>query len=129
MNNYIRNIEEATLANENFRTVIYTDARMQLVLMTIQPNENIPKETHGSVDQFLRIEQGEGKAILDGKEFLLADGSVIIIPKGVEHEIINTSSTESLKLYTIYTPPEHADGTIHKTSEEAIAAEEHYEGK
>jgi len=128
MNNYIRNIEEATLANENFRTVIYTDARMQLVLMTIQPNENIPKETHGSVDQFLRIEQGEGKAILDGKEFLLADGSVIIIPKGVEHEIINTSSTESLKLYTIYTPPEHADGTIHKTREEAIAAEEHYEG-
>lgn len=128
MSNYIKNIEAETLANEYFRSVIYTDARMQLVLMAIQPNENIPKETHKDVDQFIRIEQGEGKAILNGEEFLLEDGGVIIIPKGTEHEIVNTSSTNPLKLYTIYTPPEHAEGTVHKTRSEAIAAEEHYEG-
>ena len=124
MKNYIANIEEETLANDYFRKVIYTDERLQLVLMAIQPNENIPKEVH-QLDQFIRIERGEGKAILNGTELALKDGSVIIVPKGTEHEIINTSSTDVLKLYTIYTPPEHPDGTIHKTRAEAIEAEAH----
>ena len=128
MNNYIKNIEEETLANEYFRKVIYTDSRMQLVLMSIAPNENIPRETHSTIDQFIRVERGEGKAVLNGEEFMLNDGSVIIIPKDVEHEIINLSTTSALKLYTIYTPPQHADGTIHKTRAEAIEAEEHSEG-
>ena len=127
MKNYINNIEEETLANEYFRKVIYTDSNLQLVLMTIQPGENIPKETHTGIDQFIRIEAGEGEARLGGEIFPLTDGSAIIIPKGTEHEIVNTSETEALKLYTIYTPPEHKDGTIHKTREEAIAAEEHYD--
>lgn len=123
---YIPNIEEETLKNSYFRKVIYTDPRMQLVLMSIEPGENIPKEVH-DLDQFIRIEAGEGKAILNGEEFSLKDGSVVIVPKGTEHEIVNTGG-EPLKLYTIYTPPEHEDGTVHKTRAEALAAEEHFEG-
>ena len=128
MKNYIKNIEEDTLSNNYFRKVIYTDPNMQLVLMSIEPGENIPKEIHNNIDQFIRIEKGEGMAILNSEEFALNDGSVIIIPKGVEHEIINTSKDQVLKLYTIYTPPEHEDETIHKTRAEALIAEEHYHG-
>jgi len=87
--------------------------------MSLLPNEEIGTETHEDVDQFLRIESGEGKAVLNGEEFLLKDGSAVVVPAGVEHNIINTSSQNSLKLYTIYSPPEHRDGTIHRTKEDA----------
>ncbi len=124
---YFKNIEEETLANDNFRTVIYTDPRLQLVLMSLKPQEDIGMEVH-DLDQFIRIERGEGKAILDGTEFVLNDGSVVIVPKGTNHNIINTSTSNPMKLYTLYSPPNHAEGTTHKTKAEAEAAEEHYVG-
>lgn len=122
---YIKNIEEETLANDNFRKVIYTDPRLQLVLMSLLPGEDIGMESH-QLDQFIRIEKGTGRAILDGVENMLEDGSVIIVPKGTEHNIINTSATDKMKLYTVYAPANHAPGTIHKTKADAEAAEEHY---
>ncbi len=87
--------------------------------MALKPGEDIGQETHPDTDQFIRVESGEGKAILDGQEYALADGSALVIPAGAEHNVINTSSAEPLKLYTVYTPPEHPDGTIHKTKAEA----------
>ena len=129
MKGYVTNIEEKTLANENFREVLYTDERVQLVVMSLLPGEEIGEEVH-DLDQFLRIEQGEGKAVLDGAEHVIADGSAIVVPKGTRHNIINTG-TESMKLYTIYAPPNHKDGTIHKTKADAEADEEtdHFDGK
>jgi mannose-6-phosphate isomerase-like protein (cupin superfamily) len=123
MSGYIANIEEKTENNEFFREVLFTGPNSQLVVMSLKPGEEIGEEVHGDVDQFLRIEEGEGKAILDGEETMLRDGFAVVVPAGVKHNIINTSSAEALKLYTIYTPPEHRDGTIHKTKEEALADE------
>ncbi|MCA9364277.1 MAG: cupin domain-containing protein [Candidatus Moranbacteria bacterium] len=125
MNGFITNIEKKTLSNENYREVLFTTKRSQLVVMTLKPKEDIPEETHEDHDQFIRIEQGFGKAILNGEETQLKDGSAVIIPAGTKHRICNTSETEVLKLYTIYTPPEHAQGTIHKTKEEADEDESH----
>jgi len=125
MKGYVANIEELTLANENFRKVLYTDAKLQLVVMSLRPGEDIGEEEH-QLDQFIRVEKGEGKSVLNGQESALKDGSVVIIPQGVRHNIINTSSTEPLKLYTLYAPPNHKDGTIHKTKAEAEADEEHF---
>lgn len=119
------NIEEKTLANENFREVLFTGQHTQLVVMCLLPNENIGMEVHPNVDQFFRIEDGEGKAILNGEEFVFKNGDAIIIPAGTQHNIINTSTTDKLKLYTIYSPPNHLDGTIHKTKQEAMAGESH----
>lgn len=100
----------------------------QLVVMALKPGEDIGRETHPDTDQFIRVEAGQGKAILDGQEYALADGSALVIPAGREHNVINTSSTEPLKLYTVYTPSEHPDGTIHKTRAEAEAYErEHHQ--
>jgi mannose-6-phosphate isomerase-like protein (cupin superfamily) len=127
MNNYIQNLEEATIANENFRTVLYTDDNLQLVLMAIQPGENIPKEVHSGIDQFIRVEAGEGEVIISDTTYPLTDGTAIIIPKGVAHEIVNTSPDMVLKLYTIYTPPEHAPGTVQVTRAEALAAEDDHQ--
>lgn len=121
MSGYVTNIEEKTLQNEHFREVLYTAPHSQLVVMSLQPNEDIGEEVHETVDQFLRIKTGEGKAVLDGEEHVLTDGSAVDVPAGTKHNIINTSSTEKLKLYTIYSPAEHRDGTIHKTKEEALA--------
>jgi mannose-6-phosphate isomerase-like protein (cupin superfamily) len=127
MAGYHTDIEKKSLENEYFREVLYTGPHSQLVVMALKPREEIGLETHGDTDQFIRIEAGEGKAVLDGKEFVLRDGSAIVIPAGTEHNVINTSSTEALKLYTIYTPPEHPDGTIHKDKAEAEAYErEHH---
>ncbi|HSM57404.1 MAG TPA: cupin domain-containing protein [Candidatus Sulfomarinibacteraceae bacterium] len=123
MNGYITDIEARTLANEYFREVLFTAEHMQLVVMTLQPGEDIGKETHDDVDQFIRVEAGNGKSILDGEENDLTDGSVVVIPAGTEHNVVNSSSSDSLKLYTIYTPPEHPDGTVHKTRQEAIEYE------
>lgn len=120
------NIEEKTLENDYFREVLYTSQHLQLVVMSLQPNEDIGKEVHEINDQFIRVEAGEGKAILAGKEYKLEDGSVVVIPAGTEHNIINTSSTEKLKLYTLYSPPHHRDKTIHRTkADDAHDEEDH----
>ncbi|MFA7141923.1 MAG: cupin domain-containing protein [Candidatus Paceibacterota bacterium] len=120
MKKYITNIEKETLENEDFRRVLFTAHQMQIVVMSLLPNEEIGEEVHTDIDQFIRVEQGEGKAILDGEEFDLEDDSIVVIPGGVSHNIINSSSNEKLKLYTIYSPPEHKDKTIHKTKEEGM---------
>lgn len=117
------NIEADTLANTNFRKVLYTGAHSQLVLMSLLPNEEIGMEVHGNVDQFFRFESGEGKAILNGEEIMFKAEEVLIVPAGTNHNIINTSSTEPLKLYTIYSPANHPDGTVHATKAEAMADE------
>lgn len=127
MSGYSINIEEKTLAGENFREVLYTTQRSQLVIMTLQPNEEIGMEHHTGHDQFIRVEQGTGKALLDGEEHALEDGTALVIPAGTEHNVINTSSTDKLKLYTLYTPPEHPDGIVHKTKAEADEYEKHHE--
>ena len=119
MTGFIGNIEELTLANTYFRQVLYTGQHAQLVVMCLQANEDIGEEVHEIVDQFLRIEEGEGKAIINGEERLLKDGDAIIVPAGTKHNVINTSSVKQLKLYTIYSPSHHKDGIIHKTKEEA----------
>ena len=123
MTGYHANIEQETLANTNFRKVLFTGAHSQLVVMCLQPNEDIGTEVHPNVDQFFRFEEGEGKAILNGEEITFKADDVLIVPAGIEHNIINTSLTSALKLYTIYSPANHPDGTIHTTKAEAIAAE------
>lgn len=122
MKGFITNIEKESLENTNFRKVLYTDERLQLVVMSLLPGEEIGEEVH-QLDQFIRVEAGEAKAVLDGEEATLQDGSVIIVSAGARHNLINTSQTESLKLYTLYAPPNHPEGTVHKTKEEAEAAE------
>ncbi|KKR43677.1 MAG: hypothetical protein UU10_C0038G0004 [Parcubacteria group bacterium GW2011_GWF1_40_6] len=125
---YNANIEKDTLENTNFRKVLYTGAHSQLVLMSLKPGEEIGSEVHPENDQFFRFEKGEGKCIIDGNEYALADGSVIIVPSGAQHNIINTSSTEDLKLYTIYSPAHHKDGIIRATKEEAEKNEAEFDG-
>jgi mannose-6-phosphate isomerase-like protein (cupin superfamily) len=122
MSGYYAPIEKDTLENENFRKVLFTGEKMQLVLMTLQPGEDIGMEDHDGHDQFFRFEAGVGKVVIGDDEYEVKDGDVTIIPSGARHNVINTSETETLKLYTIYAPPEHADGTIHATKEEALAA-------
>jgi mannose-6-phosphate isomerase-like protein (cupin superfamily) len=127
MKGYVANIEQLSLENDNFRKVLYTDKNSQLVLMSLLSGEEIGEEVH-DVDQFLRVEKGTGKGILSGISHDLADGSVIIVPAGTKHNIINTGS-DSMKLYTLYMPPHHRDGVIHKTKAEAEADSEHFDGK
>lgn len=118
MSGYSVNIEERTLAGNNFREVLYTTQRSQLVIMTIQPGDEIGLEKHEGHDQFIRVEAGTGEAILDGEKHALEDGVAVVIPAGTEHNVINTG-TEPMRLYTLYTPPEHPDGIIHKDKAEA----------
>ncbi len=120
---YHSNIEKETLENENFRKVLFTAPNSQLVAMCLQPNQDIGLEVHHEHDQFFRIEQGTGVAVVGDQEYQLAPESAVVVPAGVEHNIINTSSIEKMKLYTIYSPPEHPDGTVHATKEEALASE------
>ncbi|MBP7741282.1 MAG: cupin domain-containing protein [Candidatus Pacebacteria bacterium] len=127
MTGYTGNIEEEALENEAFRKVLYTSAYMQLVVMSIPAGDDIGEETHGQ-DQFIRVEEGEGKAVLDGVEHVLSDGYAVVIPASTLHNIINTSTSEPLKLYSLYAPPHHADGTIHATKAEAEADHEEYLG-
>jgi mannose-6-phosphate isomerase-like protein (cupin superfamily) len=117
------NLEKDTLENTNFRKVIFTAPHSQLVLMCLQPKEDIGIETHDNVDQFFRVERGTGRAILNGAEYDLTDGSCVVIPAGTEHNIINLSDANELKVYTIYSPANHPDGTIHKNKKEAIEYE------
>lgn len=121
MSGYSVDIEQATLENDFFRKVLFTGENLQLVLMALKPGEDIGMETHPHTDQFIRIEAGEGRAMIGGEAFELHDGSVVVIPAGSEHNVTNTSSTEPLKLYTVYAPPEHPDGTVHRTKAEAEA--------
>lgn len=122
MNGYVTKIEQATLDNQDFRRVLFTTPRTQLVLMSLQPGEEIGLEVH-ELDQFIRIEAGAGKVTLDGQEHMVQDGVAIVVPAGTRHNVINTSSKEALKLYTIYAPPEHPDGMVHRTKAEADADE------
>ena len=122
---YTENIQKKTLENTNFREVLYTGAHMQLVVMSLKPLEDIGMEVHPNVDQFFRIEKGQAKAIMNGEETILTDDMVAIVPAGVQHNVINISNTEDLKLYTIYAPANHPEGTIHATKADAMAAEEH----
>ena len=124
---YVGNIEATTEQNSFFRQVIYTGKHAQLVVMSLKPGGEIGMEVHETVDQFFRIEMGEGKVIMNGEENVFSAGFGIIVPAGTQHNVINTSQTEELKLYTIYSPPNHPAGTIHKTKEEAVKAEgEHH---
>ena len=128
MSGYSINIEEKTRSNPNFRHVLYTTPRSQLVIMTLQPGEEIGVEKHDGHDQFIRIEAGFGEAILDGELHMLEDGVALVIPAGTEHNIINTSPGEKMRLYTLYTPPEHPDGTLHETKADADAYEAKHHG-
>lgn len=127
MKGYISKIEKEALENDNFRKVLYTGKNSQLVLMSLEPNEEIGEEIH-EVDQFLRIEQGNGKAILDGVEHEIGDGYSVLVPARAKHNIINGSEGK-MKLYTIYSPAEHKKDTLHKTKEDAINdSEDHFDG-
>jgi mannose-6-phosphate isomerase-like protein (cupin superfamily) len=121
------NIEKETLENKNFRKVLYTAAYMQLVLMSLKPGEDIGLEVHG-VDQFFRFEKGKGKVIIGNNEYEVKDGDAVIVPAGMPHNVINTSETEELKLYTLYAPPHHKDGIIRETKEEAEKNFEEFDG-
>lgn len=123
---YTDNIEDRTLENSNFRKVLFTGKYMQLVVMSLKPREDIGEEVHDTVDQFFRIEEGEAKVVMNGEETILTDDMVAIVPAGTLHNVINTSDTNDLKLYTIYAPSNHPEGTIHATKEEAMAAEEEH---
>lgn len=129
MQGYVGNIENETEGNENFRRVLYTAKFSQLVVMALKPLEEIGEETH-TLDQFIRIEKGTGKAILDGVEHDIADGSAVVVPAGTKHNFVNTSESGPMKIYTIYSPPEHRDGVIHATKADAQAdTTDEFEGK
>ena len=129
MKGYHGNIEQLSLENNTFRTVLYTGKHLQLVVMSIPVGGEIGQEVHDENDQFIRIEQGSAKAIIDGHEYELEDGDVVVIPQGAEHNVLNTSRDTVLKLYTLYGPPHHEDGTVHATKAEADADDEHFDGK
>ncbi len=127
MTGYATDIEQRTLENAHFRQVLFTAPHSQLVVMTLQPGEEIGMERHDDGDQFVRVESGEGEAVLDGQPHPLRDGSAVVVPAGTQHNFVNTSTSEPLRLYTIYSPPEHPDGTLHRTKAEADAYErEHH---
>lgn len=129
MKGYVANIEKLSLENENFRQVLYTAKNSQLVVMSIKPGEDIGEEVH-QLDQFIRCEAGTGKAILDGVEHNFTDGFVVVVPAGTRHNIVNVSPDKFLKLYTLYSPPNHKDGRVHVTKKDAEADEGgHFDGK
>jgi mannose-6-phosphate isomerase-like protein (cupin superfamily) len=125
MQGFTGNIEQLTLENNFFRKVLFTGTHQQLVVMSLAPGEDIGIEVHDHVDQFFRFEAGEGKVVMDGVETVVTDGSAVIVTAGTEHNIINTSTTQALKLYTIYSPPNHPDQTVHETRAIAMAHEDH----
>jgi len=126
---FVADIETETVKNTDFRKVLYTGRFSQLVLMCLEPGEEIGEEVHDDVDQFFRFEEGEGSVVIDGVAHAVKDGNAVIVPNGALHNVINTSKTANLKLYTIYSPPEHQDGVVRRTRAEAMAQEEHFDGK
>ena len=129
MKGFKSNIEKDTIKNRNFRKVIYTSKHSQLVLMSLKPKEDIGMETHPENDQFLRFEGGKGRVEIDGSKYQVKDGDAVVIPAGAKHNVTNISSEEELKIYTIYSPPHHKDGIIHKTKEQAESDDEEFDGK
>ena len=129
MKGYVTAIEKETVKNADFRRVLYTGKHSQLVLMSLRPGEEIGEETHEDVDQFFRFERGEGKVIIDGVEHRVKDGNAVIVPAGAKHNVINSSKRADLRLYTIYSPPEHQDGVVRHTKKDAMASEEHFDGR
>lgn len=129
MKGFCENIEKSTLENDNFRKVLYTGKHSQLVLMSLKPSEDIGMEVHNENDQFFRFEKGTGKVIIDGNEYEVTDGSAVVVPMGAEHNVVNTSDSEPLKLYTIYSPAHHKDGVVRATKEEAAADAPEFDGK
>ena len=127
MRGYVKNIEENAVKNEDFRQVLYTGKNCQLVLMALKPMEEIGMELH-KLDQFFRVEEGEGEAVLDGVHTKISAGFAVLVPAGTNHNIINTGSS-SMKLYTLYAPPNHRDGVVHHTRTEAEKDNEHFDGK
>ena len=128
MKGFVGNIEQMSEANSNFRKVLYTGRHLQLVLMSLRPGEDIGEEVH-SLDQFLRIEHGEGVVVLDGVKHPLTAGSAIVVPAGTVHNIINTSQSKPMKLYTVYGPPAHKDKVVRATKAEAQTKAEHFDGR
>jgi len=126
---FCSNIEKDTLENDNFRKVLYTGKHCQLVLMSLLPGEEIGMEVHADNDQFFRFEKGQGKVVIDGNEYDVSDGSAVIVPSGAEHNVINVSATDKLKLYTIYSPAHHKDGVVRATKTEAEADGPEFDGK
>ncbi len=122
------NIEKLTQENTDFRHVLYTGERSQLVLMSLLPGEEIGAEVHEDNDQFFRFESGEGRVMIDTTEYTVGDGDAVIVPRGAEHNVINTSANAPLKFYTIYSPAHHADGVVRATREEAMAYEAEFDG-
>lgn len=127
MKGFYSNIEKDTKENTDFRRVLYTGKFSQLVLMCLKAGEEIGAEVHPDIDQFFRIDAGKGKVVIDDNEYNVSDGDAVVVPSGSNHNVINTSETEDLKLYTIYSPPEHLDATVHSTKSDAV--EEHFDGK
>ncbi|MCX6724084.1 MAG: cupin domain-containing protein [Candidatus Staskawiczbacteria bacterium] len=126
---FCKNIEKDTIENENFRKVLYTGKHSQLVLMSLKPKEEIGMEVHEDNDQFFRFEKGQGKVIIDGNEYEVKDGFAVVVPAGSQHNVINTSKTKELKLYTIYSPAHHKDGIVRTTKIEAESNEAEFDGK
>ena len=128
MKGFIEDIEALTLGNADFRRVVYTGKEMQLVLMTLRPGEEIGEEVHEDRDQFFRVEGGTGEVTIDGKRTNIEGNTAIVVPSGARHNVRNTGA-DPLKLYTIYAPPEHADGTVQRTKADAERSEEHFDGR
>ena len=129
MKGFFANIEKLTLDNRNFRQVLYTGKHSQLVLMSLKPGEEIGAEVHADNDQFFRFEAGQGKVIIDGNEYIVGDGDAVIVPAGANHNVINTSASEGLKMYTLYAPVHHQNGIVRATKEEAEANDAEFDGK
>lgn len=129
MRGFKETIEKLTLENDNFRKVLYTAPHSQLVLMSLKPKEEIGMEVHPDNDQFFRFEKGNGKVVIDGNEYDVKDGDAVIVPAGAQHNVINTSDSEPLKLYTIYSPAHHKDGVVRATKEEAVADSPEFDGQ
>ena len=126
---FVANLEKETPKNNDFRRVLYTGKYSQLVLMSLKPGEEIGEEVHSDVDQFFRFEEGEGVVVIDGVKHKVEGGSGVVVPCGARHNVINASKTLALKLYAIYSPPEHQDGIVRKTKADAMAMKEEFDGK
>jgi mannose-6-phosphate isomerase-like protein (cupin superfamily) len=129
MKGYVIDLEKETIANTDFRRVLYTGYHTQLVLMSLAPGEEIGSEVHPNIDQFFRFDSGTGKVVIDGVEHEVSDDFGVIVPAGANHNVINTSTDRPLKLYTLYSPPEHIDGTVRATKAQAVAEPEEFDGK
>jgi mannose-6-phosphate isomerase-like protein (cupin superfamily) len=128
MKGFKDNIEELTLKNKDFRNVLYTGEHSQLVLMSLKPGEEVGLEVHPDNDQFFRFEAGQAEVTVDNTLYTVGEGDAVIVPRGAEHNVVNTSPTEHLKFYTIYSPPHHVDGIVRETREEAITNEAEFDG-